>query len=85
MTPELYFIENATDARGRRVRDPAGPENWIWPPGADDIDVSLLGISEGQSKAMEAFFSGAGQPGGAVGRGIAEGTGCFLGISPPMG
>jgi len=60
-TPELYFIENATDARGRRilVRDPVGPEeNWIWPPGADEIDVTLLGISAGQSQQIEAFFAG---------------------------
>lgn len=59
-TPNLYFIENATDARGRRVlvRDLSGPENWLWPPGADDIDVSLLSITEQQRGQIEQFFSG---------------------------
>ena len=57
--PELLFItDSSQDDKGRRVlvRDPTGPENWIWPPGADDMDVTLLGISEGQTKAIEAFF-----------------------------
>ena len=65
-TPELYFIENATDARGRRVlvRDSAGPENWIWPPGAEELD-KLIGITPAQKDQIEAFFTG--EPPGAVG------------------
>jgi len=54
--PELYFIENATDGKGRRVLVQEGAiDNWIWPPGADDMD-KLIGITEAQRGQIEQFF-----------------------------
>lgn len=59
--PKLLFVAaSSQDDKGRRVlvRDPAGSENWIWPE--NDMDVSLLGISESQTKQIKAFFTGTG-------------------------
>jgi len=56
--PELLFVAGSSqDDKGRRVlvRDPAGPENWIWPPGADDMD-KLIGITAVQRGQIEQFF-----------------------------
>jgi len=66
----LYVAASSRDRRGKRVlvRDPSGPENYIYPEdGVTQIDMDLLGISEGQKGQIEAFFTGTGEPPGAVG------------------
>lgn len=59
----LYIAGSSRDQRGPRVlvRDDSGCENWIWSDDADcvtQIDMDLLGITEGQRGHIEAFFAG---------------------------
>lgn len=62
---KLYFIENASDRRGKRVLVREGVvENWIFPGEMLEPVVDLLGITKTQQEAIQEFFA----KGGKVGR-----------------